>query len=58
MPTPRELEEMEQDFVQMDLERRLLPNNEEDAKLMLLNAMNFLGIDPIQTIIKKNETHA
>lgn len=58
MPTQRELEEMKQDFIQMDRERNLLPTSEDDAKLMLLNAMNYLGIKPTQLIIKTKETHA
>jgi hypothetical protein len=58
MPTQRELEEMKQDFIRMDQERNRLPTSEDDAKLMLLNAMNYLGINPTQLIIKTKETHA
>ena len=58
MPTHRELEEMQRDYNQMDRERNFLPTNEDDAKLMLLNAMNYLGIKPTQLIIKTKETHA
>ena len=58
MPTYIELEEMKQDYVQMDRERNFLPTSEEDAKLMLLNAMNYLGIKPTQLIIKTKESHA
>ena len=58
MPTQRELDEMAQDLEQMERERSLLPTSEEDAKLMLLNAMNYLGIKPSQLIIKTKETHA
>ena len=58
MPTERELEEMGQDFEQMERERYLLPTSEEDAKLMLLNAMNYLGIKPSQLTIKTKEIHA
>jgi hypothetical protein len=58
MPTQRELEEMKQDFIRMDQERNRLPTSEDDAKLMLFNAMNYLGIKPTQLIIKTKETHA
>ena len=58
MPTQREIEEMKQDFIQMDRERNRLPTSEDDAKLMLLNAMQYLGINPTQLIIKTKETHA
>ena len=58
MPTTRELEEMARDYEQMEREQKLLPSSEEDAKIMLLNAMNYLGIKPSQLIIKTKETHA
>lgn len=58
MPTPLELEEMARDYEQIEREQKLLPTSEEDARLMLLNAMNYLGITPSQLIIKTKEEHA
>ena len=58
MPTTRELEEMARDYEQMEQEQKLLPSSEEDAKIMLLNAMNYLGIKHTQLFIKTKEEHA
>ena len=81
MPTQREIEEMEQDYLQMDREkveqiclevmkerlfdyelikaeldslnngdRVVLPKSKEHAKMMLIIAMNYLGIKPGENI--------
>lgn len=49
---------MARDYEQMEREQKLLPTSEEDARIMLLNAMKYLGIKPSQLIIKTKEEHA